>query len=79
MKTLCVRRAPVTCIANGIVMAQNNGCLFVRHGDHHWSGWSVDPKLFKQNRNKKEKKSGKVPPDCCKWLFQQLFKTSSNF
>ena len=79
MKTFCAKCTPVSCIDNGIGMAQNNTCLFVRYGDHDWSGWSVDLKQFNQNRNRTEKNSRKAPLDCCKWLFHQLFETSSKF
>lgn len=36
----------------GIVIAHNNRCLFVKHGDHRWSRWSVDQLKWKWNRNK---------------------------
>lgn len=34
-KVLCAKYAFVIGIANGILMAQNNRCLLIRHGDNH--------------------------------------------
>ena len=40
--------------AKGNLMTQINRFLLVRHWEHHWYRWLVDPKDFKWNRNKIE-------------------------
>ena len=41
-------------IAKGNLMTQINRFLLVRHWEHHWYQWLVDPKDFKWNRRKIE-------------------------
>ena len=54
IKVLRVKWALGTGIGKGIVMDHYNRSLLVRHGDHHWSRWSMDSKNFIENRNKVE-------------------------
>ena len=46
-RVLPTKCAPVSGIAKCIAMDPCKRCLFARHGDDHWSLWSVYPEYFK--------------------------------
>ena len=69
---MCVKYAPVTGIAEGIVMTLND------EGDHYWFRWLVDPKCFRWNRSKISN-SRKLPSGSFKWLLEHLLRNSSKF
>ena len=47
VKVWRVKYAPFTGIAKGIDLAHGSKYLSVRHGDHQWSRWLLDIKIFK--------------------------------